>query len=104
MIGGFALAGLGVAVGAVTGLMTSSKATTVKPQCDSNICDPAAKSDLDSALTLATISTASFIAAGVGLGAGVVGLVLPKKHKDAATTGWNGLRIGAGTIGYQGEF
>jgi hypothetical protein len=105
MIGGFALAGLGVAVGTVTGLMTSSKASTVKPQCDSNICDPAAKPDLDSALTLATVSTASFIAAGVGLGAGVVGLVLPKKHKDAApTTGWNGLRIGPGTIGYQGEF
>lgn len=82
--GGFGLAVVGVAVGSVAGGLTLSKADTVKPQCANSVCDPAARSDLDAARTLATVSTVGFAAAGVGLACGVVGLVLPKRHEERA--------------------
>ena len=78
VFGGFGLAVAGLAVGGVTGALTLSKAGDVKTQCANGICDPAAKSDLDSASSLATISTIGFAVAGAGALCGVVGLLLPR--------------------------
>jgi hypothetical protein len=76
--GGLGVGALGLAVGAVTGVLTLSKASDVKPLCSNEICDPAAQGDLDSANTFATIATTAFIVGGVGVVAGIVGFVLPR--------------------------
>ena len=93
--GGFGLAAVGVAVGGITGAMTLSKASDVEPQCANDICDPAARGDLDSANTLATVSTIAFVAGGAFAVAGVVGLFLPRRPASAdarAGLTWDGAR------------
>jgi hypothetical protein len=99
---GFGLATAGIAVGTVTGILVLSKATTVKSECANNVCDPAARSTLDNAKSLATVSTIAFIAAGVGAAAGTVGLLLPKERDPRASAlQWN---VGPGGLAVQGSF
>lgn len=107
VFGGLGLAVAGLAVGGVTGALTLSKAGDVKSQCANGICDPAAKSDLDSASSLATISTIGFAVAGAGAVCGVVGLLLPRTHAETAlqsperrTSFW----LGPGGMGVRGSF
>jgi hypothetical protein len=82
--GGFGVGVIGLGVGLVTGAMTLSKASAVEPQCENNICAPTAQGDLDSARTLATISTISVIVGVVGAGVGVIGFALPKRGAPPA--------------------
>ncbi|MDB4938305.1 MAG: hypothetical protein JWP87_5277 [Labilithrix sp.] len=107
VFGGFGLALAGLAVGGVTGALTLAKSGTVKTQCENGICDPAAKADLDSASSLATISTIGFAVAGVGAVCGVVGLVLPKTKSETALQS-GGVRaavwLGPGSMGVRGSF
>jgi hypothetical protein len=100
-IGGFGLAIVGVGVGTVTGLLARSAADRVKPACENNICDPSVKSDLDSSRSLATVSTVAFIAGGVGVAMGVVGLLLPSARP---ATGFVRPSVGPGSIGVEGAF
>ena len=80
---GFGLAGAGVIVGSVTGALAMSKYGAVAPQCQNNQCPPETHGDLDSGKTMGTVSTVSFIVAGVGAAAGVVGLFFPLESGDA---------------------
>ena len=107
LFGGVGLAAVGLAVGGITGALTLQKAGTVKTQCENNICDPAAKADLDSAHTLSTISTIGFAVAGGGAVCAVVGLLLPRTKAETAlqfnerrTAVW----IGPGSAGVRGSF
>jgi hypothetical protein len=107
LFGGFGLAVAGLAVGGITGALTLSKASTVKVQCQNDICDPNAKADLDSAGTLATISTIGFIAGGAGLALGVVGLLLPRTKAESAlqsTERRTAVWFGPGSMGVRGSF
>jgi hypothetical protein len=107
VFGGFGLAVAGLAVGGVTGALTLAEAGSLKTQCANGICDPAAKNDLDSASSLATISTLAFAAAGVGLVCGVVGLVLPKTKSESAlqsTSQRSAVWVGPGGMGMRGSF
>jgi hypothetical protein len=88
MYGGGATAAVGLTVGIITGAMTLSKAHTVEPQCENNICAPEAKDDLNSALTLGTVSTVSFVIGVVGAAAGVVGFLLPRRPEHVAGRGF----------------
>ena len=109
VFGGFGLAFVGLAVGGVTGALTLSKAGDVKPQCANGICDPAAKGDLDSASSMATISTIGFAAGGAGILCGVVGLLLPR-HVETAETALHSSEartsvwFGPGSMGVRGSF
>lgn len=85
--GGFGVGILGLGAGAITGAMTLSRANGVEPQCANDICAPTARGDLDRARTLGTISTVAFIVGGVGIAAGVVGLLLPKRSHVALGPG-----------------
>lgn len=78
MIGGFALAAVGVGVGSVTGLMSISKVNDIKKDCSGDTCPADRQGDIDSARSLGTISSIAFIAAGVGVGVGVVGYFMSK--------------------------
>jgi len=63
-------------VGSITGALSLSKTSAIKssPECTGNVCNPSEDGDLSSAKTLATLSTVSFVAAGVGAVVGIVGL------------------------------
>lgn len=80
IFGGFALAGVGAIAGSVTGIMSMSKTSSIKNSsaCASSggntLCNTSEDGDISSAKTLATISTISFIAGGVGAAVGIIGL------------------------------
>jgi hypothetical protein len=81
--GGVAVGGAGLLAGAITGIMTLSKASSVKTECKNMMCPTGApSSDLSSANSLATISDVGFIVAAAGAGVAVVSLILG--HKSAA--------------------
>jgi hypothetical protein len=77
LLGGFGLAAAGVVAGTVAGVLSLTKTSAVKSSggCSGNVCGPTEYSDISSARSMATISNISFVAAGVGAVAGVVGLL-----------------------------
>lgn len=99
---GFTVAGVGLVVGTVTGLMTLSTASTVKDTCrPDGRCPPGAQSDLDSASTTGTISTIGFIVGIAGAAVGVAGIFMSEPSTDAPRTG---LRIVPTIDGVAGTF
>jgi hypothetical protein len=107
VFGGLGLAVAGLAVGGITGALTLSKAGGVKAQCANGVCDPSVKDDLDSASTLATISTIGFAAAGGGLVLGAIGLLLPRTKVESAlqsTERRAAVWVGPGSVGVRGSF
>lgn len=107
---GFGLAGAGIIAGSVTGLLAMSKTNAAKEQCDGTRCPPSTRDDLSSARTMATVSTASFAAAAIGLGVGIYGIVSSKGADEpppkAALGPFRTLEpmVGLGTIGLTGSF
>jgi hypothetical protein len=103
---GFGVAGAGAVVGSVTGIMSISDKGSIQNQCFGNRCPPSTYNSLDSANTLATVATVSFIVAGAGAALGVAGLFLRGDDTPAQTTGsvrvspW----IGVGALGARGTF
>ena len=111
-IGGFTLAGIGVTVGAVTGLLSISSSSAAKSTCSDNRCPRSAQSDIDSAQTTATVSTIAFAAAGVGILVGSIALLVGDRVVDAKEPSAEAARvrvrvtpwIGAGQAGLRGSF
>ena len=106
-IGGVVVTGAGVLLGGITGVMSLSKTSTVKDNCKGNTCPASQQSNIDSASSLATISTIGFVVAGAGAAAAVVGLILwsgegkAEAHSGAASfSPW----IGPGSAGLRGSF
>lgn len=102
----FGVGAVGVVLGSVTGFLSISKKNDAANGCTNNKCPPATYDKIDSANTMATISTASFIVAGVGVGVGIISLVLRSDPAPAAPA--TGLRatpwIGLGSAGVSGSF
>jgi hypothetical protein len=104
-LGGFAVAGVGLVAGAITGFLTLSKASAAKDQCVDNRCPSSAHSDISSGKTMGLISTISFAVAGAGAAVGIFGYLQdPKPESTAArkphVTPW----IGVGSAGLSGSF
>lgn len=97
---GIATAGVGVAVGTVTGIMTISAYDSVKGDCPGGKCPPETHADVDRGTTLGTISTISFVVAGVGAALIVVGILMPSKAAVEASHA----SISAGPGGIAGTF
>jgi len=87
MFGGFGLAAVGIGVGSVTGIMSFVKVHDVKKDCVGNVCKPGSEPGIDSAKSLGTISTVAFIAGGVGVAAGIVGVVLSGRQTKETPPG-----------------
>jgi hypothetical protein len=115
MIGGLGLAGAGVVVGTITGVLSMSKTNTIKGSsaCSGTVCGPQEYSDISSAKSMATISTVSFIVAGAGAVFGVIGLVTgngsspsatPEKPPAEETTSRVEPWFGLGSAGLRGSF
>ena len=77
---GVGVAGAGVIVGTITGVMAISKKSTLQKECPNDVCGTG--SDLGSATTLATVSDIAFATAGVGAVVAIVTLALG--HKESA--------------------
>jgi hypothetical protein len=73
-ITGFSVGGAGVLLGAITGALTLSRASTLKQVCRSGACLPDA--DLGTTQTLGDVSTGAFIVGGAGLSLGLGALLL----------------------------
>jgi hypothetical protein len=104
---GFSVAGAGIATGAVTGLLAMSKLNAARTGgCVGNECPPSTYPALDSAGTLATVSTVGFIVGGAGAALGVIGLFVgghgssEESPSARQLTPW----IGAGSAGVRGTF
>jgi hypothetical protein len=95
--------GVGVVVGAVTGIMAMGKHSDLANACPSGVCSSAQQSDLDSYHTLGVISTIGFIVGGVGIAAGAVLYLTAPKH-PAASAAWISPYVGPGTLGAMGRF
>jgi len=114
---GIGLAGAGVAAGAVTGILSMSKKSSLQSQCSAtgNVCPPSADGTYNAAYTFATISTIGFIAAGAGAAVAVVSLLVghsapsaPAAQPPASQPPADALRItpfiGLGAAGVRGSF
>lgn len=99
---GFGTAAVGVAVGAVTGIMAFGKASSAKDNCPNLTCPNSSDLDaVDSGRTLGTISTIGFAVAGVGAAVGIYGLLAGGSSKGSATVG---LTVGPTGGGIRGSF
>jgi hypothetical protein len=82
---GVATAGVGLAVGLITGALALGSASTVAAHCTVvkngvNLCPTQYAGELSTGNTEATISTIGFVTAGVGVGVLVTGLLLSGKR------------------------
>lgn len=98
---GFGTAIVGIGVGTVAGILTLSKASTLKDSCRDGHCPPSSQSDLDGVSTTGTISTIGFVVGAAGAVLGVVGLVAFGKSAEPTTTG---LRVVPTANGFRGSF
>lgn len=77
----------GLALGAVTGILSLNKVSAVKDSCQGTLClstDQAARDGVSAATTLGNVSTTAFIAGGVLAATGVVLMVLPSSGEQKA--------------------
>ena len=102
---GFGAGAVGIAIGAVTGSLSLSRASDAKKLCDGTRCPPAAGPDLDAAKGLAWGSNIGFAIGAIGVGVGIVGIVIghgapPKATPALAITP----EVGPGYAGVGGAF
>ncbi|HHH28603.1 MAG TPA: hypothetical protein ENK57_09695 [Polyangiaceae bacterium] len=81
---GYGIAGTGALVGAITGALSLRDAQTVKDACDGSGDTCPSGIPLDRSRTLAHVSTASFVVAGVAATVGTIGLVLSLSADDSS--------------------
>ncbi len=104
---GFSIAGAGLVLGTVTGLVSLNKShdvTTACAQFDFQ-CPASLRREYDAARSYGNVSTASFIVGGAGLVLGVYGLF----HRETISRPASGaasisLSIGVGSLGVSGAF
>jgi hypothetical protein len=101
---GFGLAGAGLVLGTVAGVVAFGKADSISSYCTGTSCQPAAQPIVSSGRTWATVSTVSFIGAALGAGIGVVGILLAKPQPKKPQTATAALQVGLGDVALVGQF
>jgi hypothetical protein len=99
----FGVGGVGLAVGAVTGLLAVGKHSDLEEACPSGSCAAGLQGDLDSYRTMGTLSTIGFIAGGVGVGAGAFLFFTAPSSPQRAEISVTPV-IGLGYAGARGRF
>jgi hypothetical protein len=99
---GFAVAGAGVIVGSIAGILTLRGTSDLADRCPGGDCPPSEHDRLKSTDRWATVSTISFAVAGAAAAVSIVGLFTTSPKRAEAGT----LRptIGLGSIGLEGAF
>jgi len=101
---GFGVGAAGIVVGTLGGILTFSNKSDLKPLCDGLVCDSSAKKIVSTARTWATVSTIGFVVGGVGIAAGVVGLLMPTKEVVIAPGVKAHLVLDPSSVGLAGTF
>jgi hypothetical protein len=102
---GFGVGGAGLLFGGITGVLALSKTSATKAECPDNICPPSQHDSLDASKSLAVMSTVGFAVAGVGVAAGIVGLLTRSKEAPVApSTATVKPVLGPGYAGLYGRF
>ena len=84
-IAGYAIAGVGLIAGSVTGALALSKGSSAKDSCfNDTFCGPVTHDDIRSGRTMAKVSNVSFAVAGVGAAIAVVGIIMGGPSKPPA--------------------
>ena len=81
---GFIIGGIGVGIGAVTGILALSAKSDLDKKCTDNICGVADHDALDSAKRWGNVSTAFFIVGGVGVLLGLYATLNPPTRSTAS--------------------
>jgi hypothetical protein len=97
---GIVAGGVGLATGAVAGVLAIGKHSTLETECKTD-CKQA---DIDSYHAIGAISTVGFIAGGVLAGAGLILLVTAPSSAPSAGTATVTPYIGFGSLGAVGSF
>lgn len=108
----FVIAGTAAFAGTIAGLVAMSGEGDLDKACQSKICGRDQWDALDSAETWGNVSTASFVVAGVALGAGLVSTLTSRSSKPARAAGAPGPVpkvtvtpvLGLGAAGVHGSF
>ncbi len=102
---GFALGGVGLAGGTVTGALALGRSRTLSEQCIDQLCSPTQQPDIDQLRVLSHTSTGLFALGVAGVSVGIVGLVLPRSE-SAPSTARVSVRpqLGPGFLGLEGAF
>jgi hypothetical protein len=101
----FGVGGVGLGLGAVTGVLAIGKHSDLSKACTGGSCGPDQQNNLDSYHTLGMLSTVGFIVAGVGAVAGVTLLLVQPKSPEAAPAAPSAsLVLGPGSIAAVGRF
>jgi len=96
--------GAGLVVGAVTGVMVfSKKAQLDKGDCVGSVCGPTERSNVDTYMTLRTVSTAGLVVGAVGVAAGVTLLLTAPKSNPTAES-YVAPWLGVASAGVAGRF
>ncbi len=108
---GFGVGGAALIAGGVTGGLALSKKSSLSSSCPANkslgvnVCTAAQQSDIDSLKAMSNASTATFVIGGVGVAAGIAGVVVAvvQKPKAKDATALVPL-VGPGFVGVGGAF
>jgi hypothetical protein len=105
---GLVVGGTGLLVGGIAGAATLGMSGDVVDACgDDGICPRSQESDLDTARTLADVSTVGFIVGGVGVGVGLTALLIDLASGDGgAARARSPIEplVGPGSLGARGRF
>lgn len=102
---GFGATGVGAVVGGITGGLSMSRASAFEATQLPNGNYPASERPTQrESLTLAHISTASFVVAGVGAAVGLTGVILTYAVEPEAGTLGLHIDFGPGQLGLRGSF
>jgi hypothetical protein len=82
-VAGFAIGGVGVGIGAITGIVALSGKSDLDEKCTQKICGREEHSDLDSAKKWGTVSTVAFIFGGIGVMVGLTATLLAPRSSAA---------------------
>jgi hypothetical protein len=94
---GWVIGGIGVGVGAITGIVALSDKSDLQKSCTNNQCGVADHSALDSAKRWGNVSTTFFVIGGVGLTVGLIATLAAPKSSVAQAPAPKALTLGSST-------
>lgn len=105
MYGSFSVGAAGVLLGAITGVVTLTRAGNLRDKCTNDRCTVAQTDELSSVNALANVSNVGFLVGAVGVGVGVGALLWSRTPEPATKTARSITpTFGPGTLGLRGTF
>ncbi len=102
-IAALGVGGVGLAAGAVGGVLAIGKHRDLSERCPADRCDPSLQGDVDSYHAMGTLSTIGFAIGAVGVGAGAFFLLTAPRSPQRAGISITPV-IGLGSAGAKGSF